>query len=347
MVNAVTEIIEYAIPLVDDLLTELEKYLWFCSLDAVSGFWAIMMAMRARKISAFVCTLGHFEWLRMPFGLKNAPMIYQRMIDNALWGFVQPKAKHQRLLDDDSDFTLTTTRTKFEADRHATSELDPVLRMVNDPYADMFATNEPDESLLVPVFQRRSFVDDNCFGGTTFDDCLDTLDKLLARFEECRISVSFTKNIFSKVDFLSHEVSPERIPADPKKMTAFTKLPFPKSKKGMQQFLGSLNYYSRFIQDYTVYGAALYQLTEDDFSEGGDLAAVKESFTALQRKVAEAFILRHFDAKKEVHIMLYANKWALSATLMQLHDDKLHLVRFCGRVLKDAEMKITRQRRKS
>ncbi|KAE9058557.1 hypothetical protein PF006_g32116 [Phytophthora fragariae] len=27
----------------------------------------------------------------MSFGLKNAPMIYQRMIDNALWGFVQPK----------------------------------------------------------------------------------------------------------------------------------------------------------------------------------------------------------------------------------------------------------------
>ncbi|OWY93863.1 hypothetical protein PHMEG_00036580 [Phytophthora megakarya] len=36
--------------------------------------------------------------------------------------------------------------------------------------------------------------------------------------------------------------------------------------------------------------------------------------------------------------MLYANEWALSATLMQMHDDKLHLVRFCGRVLKDAEM---------
>ncbi|OWY97521.1 hypothetical protein PHMEG_00031930 [Phytophthora megakarya] len=191
------------------------------------------------------------------------------------------------------------TRTKFEADRQASSELDPVLRMVNDPYADMFATNEPDESSLVPVFQRRSFVDDICFGGITFDDCLDTLDKLLARFEECRISVSFTKNIFcqSKVDFLSHEVSPEGIRADPKKMTAINKLPFPKSKKGMQQLLGSRNYY-----------------------------------------IAEAPILRHFDAEKEVHIMLYANEWALSATLMQMHDGKLHHIRFCGRVLKDAEM---------
>ncbi|OWZ08927.1 hypothetical protein PHMEG_00018454 [Phytophthora megakarya] len=90
-VNAVTTIMEYAMPLVNDLLTDMEAYLWFCSLDAASGIWAVMMTERARKVSAFVCALGHFEWRRMPFGFKNATMIYQRMMDNALWGFVQPK----------------------------------------------------------------------------------------------------------------------------------------------------------------------------------------------------------------------------------------------------------------
>ncbi|GMF42272.1 unnamed protein product [Phytophthora fragariaefolia] len=39
LVNAVTMIMEYAIPLVVDLLTDLEAYLWFCSLDAASRFW--------------------------------------------------------------------------------------------------------------------------------------------------------------------------------------------------------------------------------------------------------------------------------------------------------------------
>ncbi|KAG3066873.1 hypothetical protein PI125_g23772 [Phytophthora idaei] len=71
MVNAITAIVEYTMPLVDDLLTDLECYLWFCSLDAASGFWTIMMTLRARKVSAFVCALVHFEWLRMPFGLKK------------------------------------------------------------------------------------------------------------------------------------------------------------------------------------------------------------------------------------------------------------------------------------
>ncbi|KAG3127926.1 hypothetical protein PI126_g21638 [Phytophthora idaei] len=71
MMNAITAIMEYAMPLVDDLLTDLECYLWFCSLDAASCFWAVMMTLRARKVSAFVTALGHFERLCMPFGLKK------------------------------------------------------------------------------------------------------------------------------------------------------------------------------------------------------------------------------------------------------------------------------------
>ncbi|KAI9983647.1 hypothetical protein PInf_007713 [Phytophthora infestans] len=79
-----------------------------------------------------------------------------------------------------------------------------------------------------------------------------------------------------------------------------------------------------------VYGAVLYQLKDTDFGPGGDLTSAKA--------VAEAPILRHFDPAKGFHLMLYANDWALSSTMMQPHDDKLHPVRFCGRVLKENEL---------
>ncbi|GMF56566.1 unnamed protein product [Phytophthora fragariaefolia] len=106
----------------------------------------------------------------------------------------------------------------------------------------------------------------------------------------------------------------------------------------MQGFLGALNYYSRFIQNMAVYGAVLYQLKDPDFADGGDMAAAKLASAELKTKVVNAPILRHFDSAKEVHIMLFANAWALRSTLLQPHDGLLHPVRFCGRVLKENEV---------
>ncbi|OWZ10653.1 hypothetical protein PHMEG_00016463 [Phytophthora megakarya] len=126
-VNADTTIMEYAMPLVDDLITDMEAYLWFCSLDAASGFWAVMMTERDQKASAFVCALGDFEWRRMPLSFKNAPIIYQRMVDNALCWFGQPKggwkeySERMRPPEEDSERTktgvtegLTKPRSNFE-----------------------------------------------------------------------------------------------------------------------------------------------------------------------------------------------------------------------------------------
>ncbi|GMF27096.1 unnamed protein product [Phytophthora fragariaefolia] len=179
-----------------------------------------------------------------------------------------------------------TRLTKFDADRRALAESDDMQEFIHSPEADMFATGEPDQSSLVPVFERRSFVDDICFGDQTFDKCLDTLDRVLEHFAECRTSVSFPKSIFvqQKVDFLSHTVTPNGIQADPKKLAAIAELPFPTSKKGMQAFLGTLNYSGRFILNSAVYGAVLYQLMEYDFAQGGDLTAAKAAFAELKKR---------------------------------------------------------------
>ncbi|OWZ13827.1 hypothetical protein PHMEG_00012788 [Phytophthora megakarya] len=274
-------------------MTDMEAYLWFCSLDAAT----VMMTERARKVSAFACALKHFEWRRMPTHgrIRSAEEDVERNKAGTTEGSTRP-------------------RSKFEADREPPSNPDPISELVNSSVGDMFTNGEPDESSLVSVFDRRPFVDDICFGSEMFDGCLSTLD-----------SVSFTKSIFvqSRVDFLSHEVIPEGLRADAIKTKRVTEFSFPTSTKGMQSFLGALKYYSRFIQDFTVYAAALYQLKEEDFGPNGDLSVARQSFATLQ---------------KEVHVTLFANEWALSSTLMQKHDGKMHSVRFCGRVLKEAEM---------
>ncbi|OWZ10886.1 reverse transcriptase [Phytophthora megakarya] len=72
LVNCLTQLMIYLMPLINDLLEDLESTLWYCSLDMASGFWVGKMTDRARLISAFITPFGLFEWNRMTFGLTNA-----------------------------------------------------------------------------------------------------------------------------------------------------------------------------------------------------------------------------------------------------------------------------------
>ncbi|KAE9336372.1 hypothetical protein PF008_g13048 [Phytophthora fragariae] len=92
VVNGLTQLMVYPMTLVNDLLEDLDKVLWYCSLDMASGFWVVSMTERARLISAFITPFGLFEWNRMPFGLKNAPQIYHSLIDYALYGYLKISA---------------------------------------------------------------------------------------------------------------------------------------------------------------------------------------------------------------------------------------------------------------
>ncbi len=52
----------------------------FSSLDLLNGHWQVPLAPESKDITAFSTPTGHFEWLRMPFGLKSAYIAFQRMI---------------------------------------------------------------------------------------------------------------------------------------------------------------------------------------------------------------------------------------------------------------------------
>ncbi|OWZ16623.1 reverse transcriptase [Phytophthora megakarya] len=72
LANSLTRLMVYPMPLISDLLENIDKALWYCSLDMASGFWVVPMTDRAREISAFITPFGLFEWDHMPFGLNSA-----------------------------------------------------------------------------------------------------------------------------------------------------------------------------------------------------------------------------------------------------------------------------------
>ena len=103
-VNQLTRLMVNPMPLISDLVQDMNKSMWYCLLEMESGFWVVEMTAPAREILALIAPLGLFEWLEMPFILKNAPQIYQCLINNAQYRYLKnctrpttPPRNHQIL----------------------------------------------------------------------------------------------------------------------------------------------------------------------------------------------------------------------------------------------------------
>lgn len=75
---------KYPLPLIDDQIDRLGGNKYFITLDMASGFYQIPMAKDSVDKTAFITPEGHFEFLRMPFGLANSPAVFQRLVNNVL-----------------------------------------------------------------------------------------------------------------------------------------------------------------------------------------------------------------------------------------------------------------------
>ncbi|POM81057.1 Reverse transcriptase [Phytophthora palmivora] len=279
LVNSLTRIMVYPMPLINDMLDDHDKVLWYCSLDMASGFRVVPMTDRARSIKSFIIPFGLFEWNRMPFRLKNTPLIYQRLLDNAMYGFLK-------------------------------------------------------------------------------DALCEKVEKLLDACDEWNLSISVAKSFWGrqKVDYLGHRVSVDGLGTHPKDLSLLQELPFPTNLRSMQSFLGSLNYYSRFIEDFAIYASVLYELREADFyviarstksagvdanvvaDEGNRWTDARPAFTILKNKIVTAPILQHFDIDRQPVLVVYASKWAISATLIEGYAEVYKPVTFTSRTLKPNEI---------
>ncbi|KAE9309856.1 hypothetical protein PF008_g20590 [Phytophthora fragariae] len=333
VLNMFIKLSNYPLPLIDDLLIGFESAMWFMSLDMASDFWAIRMTERAQLISAFVCPFGHFQWVRMPFGLKNAPLVYQAVINNCLWGFVRLPPEEEAEVDQDVLDFLQLECPRGDVPEEKVPALTDAMTV--------FQRNIPTPSHMGPVLGRSSYIDDIAHGAVSWDQLCEDLNKLLFRLRYWNISVSLPKSEFGKrsIPYLSHEISAEGIRATPKIAKGVQDLPFPNTLKGVQSFLGSLNYYHKFIADFPVVAAVLYELTDEQIRSKRDLSRAKESFEILKRKIVSTPLLRHPDRTKPFVIIPHADRWAACAVLGQEYDGVIHPVRYTGRVLNDAELR--------
>ncbi|MBW0535823.1 hypothetical protein O181_075538 [Austropuccinia psidii MF-1] len=71
----------YAIPQIHETLTQLSQAKFITAMDSLKGFHQNVLTDSAKKLLRIIANCGIFVYLRMPFGIKNSPSHYQRMMN--------------------------------------------------------------------------------------------------------------------------------------------------------------------------------------------------------------------------------------------------------------------------
>ncbi|MBW0496830.1 hypothetical protein O181_036545 [Austropuccinia psidii MF-1] len=79
--NNYTKADRYPIPGIPHALDKLEKVKYITKMDCMKVFEQNKVKPKSMKLLIIICHMGIYEYIKMPFGIKNAPAHFQKMMD--------------------------------------------------------------------------------------------------------------------------------------------------------------------------------------------------------------------------------------------------------------------------
>ncbi|GKA49489.1 reverse transcriptase domain-containing protein [Tanacetum coccineum] len=96
--NEATRKDHFPLPFMDQMLERLAGNEYYCFLDGFSGYFQILIDPNDQEKTTFTCPYGTFAYRRMPFGLCNAPGMFQRCMMAIFHDMIERQWKY--LMDD-------------------------------------------------------------------------------------------------------------------------------------------------------------------------------------------------------------------------------------------------------
>jgi len=105
------------------------------------------------------------------------------------------------------------------------------------------------ESILQGIPHVTVYIDDILITGTTQEEHLHNLEEVLSQLEKANIRLKLCKCAFflPSIHYLGHRISAQGLQPLTDKVKAIQDAPAPRNVSQLKSFLGSLNYYSKFL----------------------------------------------------------------------------------------------------
>jgi len=187
--NEVTENEAYGLPNLLEILESLGASKYFSTLDLASGYHQLKIDPADTHKTAFSTKSGHYEYLRMPFGLSSAPATFTRAMKSVLMGLEE---------------------------------------------------------------MCTAYLDDIVVHGSSLNDHQKKLEQVFNRLRTHKLKLQPNKCSFlrKEVLYLGHVINENGVSPDPNKLKCIREYPKPKNAKDIKSFLGLLNYYRRFVDNF-------------------------------------------------------------------------------------------------
>uniref|UniRef100_A0AAV2LTK4 Gypsy retrotransposon integrase-like protein 1 n=1 Tax=Knipowitschia caucasica TaxID=637954 RepID=A0AAV2LTK4_KNICA len=189
------------------------------------------------------------------------------------------------------------------------------------------------------------YLDDVLVASASVEEHMSHLRQLFERLSQHGLIVNPAKCRFGllEIEFLGHRVSRQGAVPLPAKVEAVLAFPRPSSVKPLQEFLGMVNFYNRFIPRaahimHSLYDALKGRKGNQDIEWTQERSlAFEEAKTAL----AEAALLAHPKPSAPIALTTDASDYAVGAVCEQWSDGHWQPLAFFSRKLRDSERKYS------
>ena len=187
------------------------------------------------------------------------------------------------------------------------------------------------------------YIDDILVASEDEDTHLDHLHQLFQRLKDYGLVVNVSKCKFGveSLDFLGHHINCDGIVPLPDKVSVITEYPQPETVKALQEFVGMVNFYHRFIPAAAQLMSPLFEALTSQTKTLVWNDTMTQAFDNIKKALAKATLLAHLRHDAPISLTTDASDRAVGAVLQQWTDESWEPLAFFSKQLRPPEQKYS------